>query len=127
MSMNVLPAHMSMYHTCAWCLWRSEEGIRFPRTGVTDDQEHHVGTKNPPKSSEEQPVLLTAEHLSDHHFVAFPPFKTVFFQTTTYKCVDVMVKPITFYAKLTNYHVKTRLAVAHLRSQDSRGRSSWIR
>lgn len=25
--------HVSV-HLCAWCLWRSEEGVRFPGTGV---------------------------------------------------------------------------------------------
>ena len=26
--LGVLPASISVYHVCAWCLWRSEEGIR---------------------------------------------------------------------------------------------------
>lgn len=25
---------MYVRHVCAWCPWRSEEGIRCPRTGV---------------------------------------------------------------------------------------------
>lgn len=26
--LGVLPTTLSVYHVCAWCLWRSEEGIR---------------------------------------------------------------------------------------------------
>jgi hypothetical protein len=39
MCMSVLPACMYVYHVCTWCLWgsESEEGIRFPGTGVTGD------------------------------------------------------------------------------------------
>lgn len=27
MCIGVLPAHISMYHMCAWCLWKSGKGI----------------------------------------------------------------------------------------------------
>lgn len=33
--MNALPACMYVYYMCAWCQWKSEEGIRFPRPRVT--------------------------------------------------------------------------------------------
>ena len=36
MCMNVLPACLSVHHMSAWCPGKPEEGIRFPRTGVTD-------------------------------------------------------------------------------------------
>lgn len=31
---SVLITRMSMYHRCAWCQWRSEEGVRSPGTGI---------------------------------------------------------------------------------------------
>lgn len=34
--MYVLPAYMSVHHMCFWYLWRLEEGIEFPGTGVKD-------------------------------------------------------------------------------------------
>lgn len=34
MCMSVLPAYMFVYHTCAWCLLCSEEGVTFPGTGI---------------------------------------------------------------------------------------------
>lgn len=34
-----LPVYMHVYHLSAWCLRRSEEVIRSPRTGVTSDCE----------------------------------------------------------------------------------------
>lgn len=36
MWMSILPAYMYVCCTCAWCLQRSEEGIRSLRTGTTD-------------------------------------------------------------------------------------------
>lgn len=36
MHMDVLPEGISVYHLCAWCPWRPEEGIRCPVTGVPD-------------------------------------------------------------------------------------------
>ena len=33
--MGVLPACVSVYHAGFWCLQRSEEGVRFPRTRIT--------------------------------------------------------------------------------------------
>lgn len=33
--MSVLTKCMSMYHMCAWCPQRFEEGVGFSRTGVT--------------------------------------------------------------------------------------------
>jgi hypothetical protein len=34
--MRVLPACICVYHVCTWCSQRSEEGIRFPGTGIVD-------------------------------------------------------------------------------------------
>ena len=31
---------LHVFHTCIWCLPRSEEGVRAPGTGVTDGHEH---------------------------------------------------------------------------------------
>ena len=36
MQTDVLPADMYMYYIYAWCPRKSEEGIGFPGTGVTD-------------------------------------------------------------------------------------------
>jgi hypothetical protein len=33
---NGLPACMHVYHGHTWYLWKSEEGVRSPGTGVTD-------------------------------------------------------------------------------------------
>jgi hypothetical protein len=41
--MGILPARMSVHHVNAWCPRRSEEGVRFPGTQVTDGVSHHVG------------------------------------------------------------------------------------
>lgn len=30
------PACISLYNLCIWCIWRSEEPVRFPGAGVTD-------------------------------------------------------------------------------------------
>lgn len=35
MCMSVLPGCVSVRHFCVWCLWRPEECIRSPGTGVT--------------------------------------------------------------------------------------------
>lgn len=39
--MDISPAYMSA-HMCVWSLWRSEEGIRFPGTGVTGTVNHSL-------------------------------------------------------------------------------------
>lgn len=36
MCMGVLQTCMSVHHVHTWCLWRSEENVRFPITEVTD-------------------------------------------------------------------------------------------
>ena len=33
---GVFYLHMCMYTTCVWCPWKTEEGARSPRTGITD-------------------------------------------------------------------------------------------
>lgn len=45
---------------CTWCQWRSEKGINFPRTGVTDSFELPCRTWNS-SPLQDQPVLLIAE------------------------------------------------------------------
>ena len=40
--MSVLPA-WSMHHIYAWCLWRSEEGVGSPWTGITGGYEPPCG------------------------------------------------------------------------------------
>lgn len=53
-----------MYHVLAWCPERSEEGIRYPGTGVTDSYELPYGYwKLNPGFPLEQPVLLTVGKL----------------------------------------------------------------
>lgn len=42
-----LPAYMSLYHRCAWCSGRSEEGIRSPETGYPDAFEPPCGCWEP--------------------------------------------------------------------------------
>ena len=41
---SVLLACMSVCFVCPWCLWRPEEGIIFPRTGVTGGYKPPWGT-----------------------------------------------------------------------------------
>lgn len=36
MDMSVVTAHIYVHHMHAWCLQRSEEGVRTPGTGVRD-------------------------------------------------------------------------------------------
>lgn len=36
MCISVFPLFKSVYHLCAWCLQRPEEGFRPPGTAVTD-------------------------------------------------------------------------------------------
>lgn len=58
--MGIFGACMSMHHACAWCLFRSEQGIWFPGTVVTDTYE--LSCKYFKLSSgllEEQSQLLT--------------------------------------------------------------------
>ena len=53
---------MSVHHTNAWCLWRSEDGIRSPGSGVADSCEPPCGGWDlNPGPLEEQPVILTTE------------------------------------------------------------------
>ena len=39
MYMSVVHTYMCMQHAHVWCPWRSEEGIRYPRTGVVKSYE----------------------------------------------------------------------------------------
>lgn len=37
--MGILPVCMYVHQVHDWCPWRQEEGVDYPRTGVTDDCE----------------------------------------------------------------------------------------
>lgn len=37
MCAGTLLVYMYMHHMHAWCLWETEEGVRSPETGATDD------------------------------------------------------------------------------------------
>ena len=58
--MDILPARMSVYHLPAWFLQRSEEGIVFSETGVTDSCEPCESWESSQGHLQKQ-VLLTAE------------------------------------------------------------------
>lgn len=58
-----LPIQMYVYHLCAWCQWRSEEGIRFPELDLQTVVNYSV-TGNSECLLLVQQVLLTAEHIS---------------------------------------------------------------
>lgn len=59
---TALPAHIYVYHMSIWCLQRSEEGIRFLRTGVIDGYKptcrYWASNLGP---LQEQQMLLTSE------------------------------------------------------------------
>ena len=46
MCRGVLPACMSVYHMCAWCLWRSEEGKSLGLESKSVVSHHHMGAEN---------------------------------------------------------------------------------
>lgn len=46
MCMDVLHMCMSVHQVHTWYLWRSEENVRFPVTGVTEGFEPLVGAGN---------------------------------------------------------------------------------
>lgn len=43
MYMGILPARMSVLHTCSWCPQKTEEHIGCPGTGVKADYEQPCG------------------------------------------------------------------------------------
>lgn len=47
MCMSILPPCIDVYHVCVCCSGRSEEGVGFPRTGVTDDHKPSGGCWEP--------------------------------------------------------------------------------
>jgi len=51
---------MSVDHVCSLCLWKAEEGIRSPRTGVRV-MSHHVGSQLNLDPLKKQPILLSIE------------------------------------------------------------------
>ena len=65
MSLNILPSCEFIQHECFWYPWRSEEGIRFPGTGVIDRCKLSSMCCEPnPGLLEEQWVLFTFKSLS---------------------------------------------------------------
>ena len=56
--MSVLPACMSVFYVGAWCLQRSEEGVRSSETGVIDSYELRWELNPGPLQKQ---VLLTAD------------------------------------------------------------------
>jgi hypothetical protein len=56
--MGVLIACTSVHHMCVYCPQRPEEGVRVPKTGVTDSCEGWDSNLDP---LDKQPVLVTAE------------------------------------------------------------------
>ena len=67
---SVLPTCMSGKHVCVSCLWRPEEGIRFPRTEiiVTSAMWMLEPELSPP---EEQSGLLTSDPSLQSSFCYF--------------------------------------------------------
>lgn len=55
---GVLPAYMSVYHTCAWYLQGPEEGVGSPGSWVIAALSHHVGVGNRTGSSGSTPLLF---------------------------------------------------------------------
>lgn len=47
MCMSILPPCIDVYHVCACCSGRFEEGVGFPRIGVTDDHKPPGGRWEP--------------------------------------------------------------------------------
>lgn len=39
MGMRLLPVYMYLHHLYTWCLWRSEEGVGYPRTRIMESCE----------------------------------------------------------------------------------------
>lgn len=72
--MSVFPVCMYVYHIHPWYPQKSEEGIKFPGTGVTVGWEPRCGCWEPnPVPLEEQSVLLFTEP-SLQHFPLFISF-----------------------------------------------------
>lgn len=66
--MDVSPACIHVHHKLAWCQLRSEEGARYPGTGVTDGYElPNRCWELDPSPLQEQPALLTAEPAPQCH------------------------------------------------------------
>lgn len=73
---------MCLHPTWTRCLWRSEEGIRYPEIGVVDGCELQCGClESNTGSLEEQPALLTTEASLQHP------------EATFYKSTDSAIAP----------------------------------
>lgn len=59
--MCIFSPYACLYTTHAWSSWKPEKGFRFPGIAVTDG--HEQGAENQPRSSAEQPELLTGPSL----------------------------------------------------------------
>jgi hypothetical protein len=85
MCVNVLHAHRSAHHSCAWYPWRPEEGVRSPGTVFTDMSCHVHATSH--SSSERAAYTL-------NHWAVFPAtycivfFSVCFYLTFYWFCFD---------------------------------------
>ena len=67
MWMSVLLVYMYVYHVCAWCPWKSEEGVRSPETGVMDSWEPPCQSwELNPVPLQEQVLLTVDSSLQDY-------------------------------------------------------------
>lgn len=63
---------MTVYHVCAWYLWRPEEGTGYPETEITDGCElPHGGWEPNPVPLQDQRMLLATESSFLHPRNAF--------------------------------------------------------
>lgn len=68
MCSGVLSACLYVHYVHAWCLWRSEEGIGSPGTGIMDGCETlygYWGSDQDPRSNKccQTPSLLSSLHM----------------------------------------------------------------
>ena len=69
--MGILPIFMSLYYMNAWYLERSEKGIGFPGTIVTDGYELHVDPVNETCVIRKSISTLTADPFLQPHQAFF--------------------------------------------------------
>ena len=66
-----LHVYLGEYYVCAWCLWRSEEGVGSPGIGVRDGFELPWGSwESILGPVEEHPILVTAKSSLQTPFIS---------------------------------------------------------
>lgn len=60
MCMGVLLAYMFVYHTCAWHLLCSEDGVIFPGTGIMNDYMCLTYKRIPNQKASLSKIILSA-------------------------------------------------------------------